>query len=137
MAVQGLAVPTQSRLVTQSWFRRVLGLGLCVGIAILAEIGGIFAPLIGAPLFAIAFGVMIANALPTIAQQKSLRLADTSKLCLKGGIILLGASLDLGDIVHTGLGSLPLLAITMASGVDSKRSRNFASISFEWRRAFR
>jgi uncharacterized integral membrane protein (TIGR00698 family) len=60
---------------------------------------------------------LIANVLPSIAQQKSLRISDTSKLCLKGGIILLGASLDLGDIVRTGLGSLPLLAVTMASGL--------------------
>jgi uncharacterized integral membrane protein (TIGR00698 family) len=117
VAVQGLTAPAQSGMATQAWFRRGLGLLLCVGIAALAEIGGSFAPLIGAPLFAIAVGVLIANAVPSIVQQKSLRLSDTSKLCLKGGIILLGASLDLGDIVHTGMGSLPLLAVTMASGL--------------------
>ena len=83
----------------------------------MAELGGSFAPLIGAPLFAIAIGVLIANALPVIAQQKSLGISDTSKLCLKGGIILLGGSLDLGDIARTGLGSLPLLAVTMTSGL--------------------
>lgn len=117
MAVQGLTLPMQSRATTQAWFRRGLGLGLCISIAVVAEIGGSFAPLIGAPLFAIAIGVLIANALPIIVQQKSLRLSDTSKLCLKGGIILLGASLNLGDIVHTGLGSLPLLAVTMGAGL--------------------
>jgi uncharacterized integral membrane protein (TIGR00698 family) len=68
-------------------------------------------------LFAIAIGVLIANAFPAQPRQKALRISDSSKLCLKGGIILLGASLDLGDIVHTGLGSLPLLAVTMASGL--------------------
>jgi uncharacterized integral membrane protein (TIGR00698 family) len=117
VAVQGLTLPMQSRGATQAWFRRGLGLLLCICIAALAEIGGSFAPLIGAPLFAIAIGVLIANAAPSLAQQKSLRISDTSKLCLKGGIILLGASLDIGDIVHTGLGSLPLLAVTMASGL--------------------
>ena len=117
MAVQGLTLPAQSRLPTQAWFRRGLGLLLCIAIALLAEAGGSFVPLVGAPLFAIAIGVVIANAVPTLVQQKSLRLSDTSKLCLKTGIVLLGASLDLGDIVHTGLGSLPLLAVTMASGL--------------------
>jgi uncharacterized integral membrane protein (TIGR00698 family) len=117
VAVQGLTLPMQSKVATQAWFRRGLGLFLCICIAALAELGGSFAPLIGAPLFAIAIGVLVANAAPSLVQQKSLRISDTSKLCLKGGIILLGASLDLGQIVHTGLGSLPLLGVTMASGL--------------------
>lgn len=117
LAIQGLTVPAQPRVTSQPWLRRGLGLLLCIGIAAMAEFGGVFAPLIGAPLIAIAIGVVIANAFPALAQQKSLRLSDTSKLCLKTGIVLLGASLDLGDIVRTGLGSLPLLAVTMTSGL--------------------
>ena len=117
MAAEGLTVALQSRLITQPWFRRGLGLVLCIGIAAVAEAGGAAAPLIGAPLFAIAIGVLVTNAFPALSQQKSLRISDTSKLCLKTGIVLLGASLNLGDIVQTGLGSLPLLAVTMASGL--------------------
>jgi uncharacterized integral membrane protein (TIGR00698 family) len=117
VAVQGVTLPEQSKVMTKAWSRRALGLLLCVAIAALAEAGGSFAPLVGAPLFAIAIGVLIANAVPALVQQKALRISDTSKLCLKGGIILLGASLDLGDIVHTGLGSLPLLVVTMTSGL--------------------
>ena len=117
MAVEGLTLPVHSRMATHTLVRRGLGLCLCMGIAGLAEIGGSMAPLIGAPLFAIAAGVLIANAFPAIPRQKSLRISDISKLCLKGGIILLGASLDLGEIVRTGLGSLPLLAVTMVSGL--------------------
>jgi uncharacterized integral membrane protein (TIGR00698 family) len=90
---------------------------LCIAIAAVAVTCGSFAPLVGAPLFAIAIGVLMANTIPAVVQQKSLRISETSKLCLKGGIILLGASLNLGDIVHTGLGSLPLLGVTMASGL--------------------
>ena len=104
-------------MATQFGFSRGLGLILCIGIALLAEVAGAYAPLIGAPLFAIGIGVLIANAFPALVQQKALRIGDTSKLCLKTGIVLLGASLDLGDIVHTGLGSLPLLAVTMAAGL--------------------
>jgi hypothetical protein len=117
VAVQGLTLPSQSRVATQAWARRGLGLLLCIGIAVLAEAGGSAAPLVGAPLFAIAIGVLVANAVPSLVQQKSLRLSETSKLCLKAGIVLLGASLNLGDIVHTGLGSLPLLAVTMTAGL--------------------
>jgi uncharacterized integral membrane protein (TIGR00698 family) len=117
VTVQGVTLPVQTRAATKAWFRRALGLLLCVGIAGLAEAGGSFAPLIGAPLCAIAIGVLIANAVPTLVQQKPLRISDTGKLCLKGGIILLGASLDLGDIVRTGLASLPLLAVTMTAGL--------------------
>ena len=117
MAVQGLTVPAQSGVAAQPWFRRSLGLLLCIGIAALAVVGGSFVPLVGAPLIAIAIGVLIANAFPGLAQQKSLKISDTSKLALKTGIVLLGASLNLGDIVHTGLGSLPLLGVTMASGL--------------------
>src|ERR1700761_7676293 len=66
VAVQGLTLPVQSRVATQMWVRRGLGLMLCTGIAALAEIGGSFVPLVGAPLFAIAIGVLLANALPGI-----------------------------------------------------------------------
>jgi uncharacterized integral membrane protein (TIGR00698 family) len=117
VAAPTLAAPAQFRLTKQAWTGRGLGLLLCVAIAALAEVGGSFVPLVGAPLFAIAIGVLVANAMPSVAQQKSLRISETSKLCLKTGIVLLGASLDLGDILRTGLGSLPLLGITMASGL--------------------
>jgi uncharacterized integral membrane protein (TIGR00698 family) len=132
VAVQGLTLPLQSRLATQPWFRRGLGLILCIGIAALAEVGGSLSPLIGAPLFAIAIGVLIANAVPALSQQKSLRISDTSKLCLKTGIVLLGASLDLGDIVRTGLGSLPLLVVTMTSGLVCALMLG-KSLGIDWR----
>ncbi len=117
VAIQGITLPGDPGITALPWFRRTLGVLLCVAIAVLAVACGAFAPLIGAPLFAIAIGVLIANAVPALVQQKSLRISETSKLCLKGGIILLGASLNLGDIFRTGIGSLPLLAVTMASGL--------------------
>jgi uncharacterized integral membrane protein (TIGR00698 family) len=117
MGVQGIAAPTQSQIVNQAWFRRGLGIAICVCIAAVAVVCGAFVPLVGAPLFAIAIGVLIANAVPAMVQQKSLRISELSKLALKVGIVLLGASLNLADIVHTGLGSLPLLAVTMTAGL--------------------
>ena len=47
----------------------------------------------------------------------TLRVGDISKLCLKGGIILLGASLDLGVILRTGAELLPVLLLTIGAGL--------------------
>ncbi|HET6610006.1 MAG TPA: putative sulfate exporter family transporter [Rhodopila sp.] len=117
VAVQGATLAVETRMTAQPWFRRGLGLALCVLIAAAALGCAVYAPLVGAPIFAIAIGVLIANAAPSLVQQKSLKISDTSKQCLKTGIVLLGASLNLGDIVHTGLGSLPLLLVTMSGGL--------------------
>ena len=130
--MSGSTVAVQSGIATQPWFRRGLGLVLCIVIAGLAEIAGGYAPLVGAPLFAIAIGVLIANAWPALSQQKSLGISETSKLCLKVGIVLLGASLDLGDIVRTGLGSLPLLAVTMTAGLACALLLG-KSLGIDWR----
>jgi uncharacterized integral membrane protein (TIGR00698 family) len=107
----------ESRLAAQAWLPRGLGILLCVAIAGVAELGGSVAPLIGAPIFAIVIGVLMANAMPEVSRAGALRIGDVSKLCLKSGIVLLGASLDLGVIVHTGLVSLPLMAVTITVGL--------------------
>ena len=93
------------------------GLVLCVAIAAAADIAAGYAPVVGAPIFAIAFGIVITNTLRGPFQIATLRIGDVSKLCLKGGIILLGASLDLGVILRTGADSLPVLAVTIAAGL--------------------
>jgi uncharacterized integral membrane protein (TIGR00698 family) len=93
------------------------GVLLCVVIAALAHFAARFAPLVGAPLFAIAIGVVLTNTARGTLRLSTWRLGEVSKLCLKGGIILLGASLDIGAIARTGLDSLPLLLVTMITGL--------------------
>ena len=119
MASEGVAVPVVSRAALSSWTRGGLGLALCIVIAAAANGAASLAPIVGAPVFAIAIGVVVTNSLRGPLQLTSLRIGDVSKLCLKGGIILLGASLDLGAIVHTGLVSLPVLMLTIAAGLVS------------------
>jgi uncharacterized integral membrane protein (TIGR00698 family) len=97
--------------------RLVGGILLCLIIAELAHVAERFAPLVGAPLFAIAIGVVLTNAARGPLRLANWRIGDVSRLCLKGGIILLGASLDIGQVVRTGLGSLPLLLVTMTVGL--------------------
>lgn len=117
MAMQQEIAVAPSRLAMPGWVRMLGGLALCIAIATAANAVADYMPVVGAPIFAIAFGVLITNSLRGPLQIGTLRIGDVSKVCLKGGIILLGASLDLGIIVRTGVGSLPVLAVTIAAGL--------------------
>lgn len=97
--------------------RLLMGLALCVVIASVGQAAGRWAPLVGAPLFAIAIGVAFTNAFQRKLHLTSLRIGEVAKTCLKGGIVLMGASLDLSDIVRVGGESLPVMAVTIVSGL--------------------
>ena len=109
------AVPAPASM--PAWARLALGIGLCVAIAAVALAGGTRVPLIGAPLIAIAIGVVITNGLRGPLRIATLRISEVSKYALRGGIIVLGGSLDIGDIARTGWDSLPLLIVTIAAGL--------------------
>lgn len=117
MATPEQAIPTARFRALPAWARISLGLVLCGAIAMAANAAAGAAPLVGAPVFAIAFGVLIANIFRGPRYVGALRIGDVSRLCLKGGIVLLGASLDLGAILRTGIDSLPVLAITISAGL--------------------
>jgi uncharacterized integral membrane protein (TIGR00698 family) len=114
---QGLAVSTRPQTAPAGWMRLAAGFLLCLAIAAMAIAAANYAPVVGAPVIAIAMGVVITNTLRGPLQIVTLRVGDVSKLCLKGGIILLGASLDLGVIVRTGEQSLPILLLTIVGGL--------------------
>ncbi len=117
MLVHRGLVPAQPDNAMRAWIGNARALLLCVCIAAVGVAGGFLLPLIGAPLIAIALGVAIANAAPLFVKARATSISHIGRFCLKGGIVLLGASLDLGNIVRTGAGSLPLLAATMVSGL--------------------
>jgi uncharacterized integral membrane protein (TIGR00698 family) len=118
MAIQQeIAVTTAPRIAGAPWVRLGGGLLLCVAIAVVAIVSARYAPVVGAPVIAIGIGVVITNTLRGSFHIGTLRVGEISKLCLKGGIVLLGASLDLGVIVHTGLESLPVLLLTIGAGL--------------------
>jgi uncharacterized integral membrane protein (TIGR00698 family) len=118
MAIQPeLTVATAPRVALAGWARLAAGALLSVAIAAAAIGAANFAPIVGAPIIAIAIGVLITNTLRRPLQIGVLRIGDVSKICLKSGIVLLGASLDLGVIVRTGAQSLPLLVLTIAAGL--------------------
>lgn len=97
--------------------RLALGLLLCLVIAGIALAAGRLVPLVGAPVFAIALGVTLANTAQQRLRLSSLRIGEVAKACLKGGIVLLGSTLDLGSIVHVGRESLPVMAVTITVGL--------------------
>ena len=92
------------------------GLAVCLAIAVAAHIAAMYSPLIGAPIFAIAIGVAIANLSGGTKLAGRLQAKEISGTALRLGIILLGATLNLTDVARTGLSSLSLLAITIGAG---------------------
>jgi uncharacterized integral membrane protein (TIGR00698 family) len=125
------AAPAGAR-VLPVWAKLMPGLAVCIVIAAAALLLGQAVPLVGAPLFAIAIGVVAANTLRDTIRVSSLKVGDISKLCLKTGIVVLGASLDLGDIVHTGGNSLVFLAVTVLAGLGTALTLG-KSLGIDWR----
>jgi uncharacterized integral membrane protein (TIGR00698 family) len=114
------------------WASLALGLALCLVIAVVAEFAGGYAPVVGAPIFAIIMGVAITNLAGGARLTTPLRIKDISGTALRAGIILLGATLNLKDVVQTGGSSLWLLALTMTVGLGFALLVGRA-MSVEWR----
>jgi len=91
----------------------MIGLLLALGIAIVATLLGRIAPIVGAPVFAIVIGALVATVRPPSA---SLRpgIAFASKQLLQWSIVLLGAHLSLREIAQGGAQSLPVMLGTLA-----------------------
>jgi uncharacterized integral membrane protein (TIGR00698 family) len=114
------------------WAPLGTGLALCIAIAIVAEFAGYYAPVIGAPIFAIAIGVVLTNLAGGSKLTNPLQIKVISSQALRVGIILLGATLNLKDVVQTGGSSLWLLALTMTVGLGFALLIGRA-MSVEWR----
>jgi uncharacterized integral membrane protein (TIGR00698 family) len=112
-------VTPQAGRALPGWAKLAPGILLCTAIAGVAILIGNQVPVVGAPLFAIAIGVVLTNTLRDTLRLGSLRIGDISKLALKGGIVILGASLDLHAIARTGGDSLVFLAVTVVAGLGT------------------
>lgn len=84
------------------------GLALCLGLALLAQLLGRWAPVVGAPVFAILMGLALGSAVRLPA---SLRPGCTlaSKQVLQFSIVLLGGSLSLLEVWRVGRESLAVM----------------------------
>ena len=90
------------------------GLLLSVLLSLLALILGHRAPLIGGPVIGIVLGILVRNLLSP-DERYSPGIAFASKYVLQWSIVALGFGLSLGQVVHTGLQSLAVTAVTMTT----------------------
>ncbi len=117
MATTQGATTTPAAAGASRWSGLALGLGLSVVIAVIAEFAGSYVPVVGAPIIAIAIGVALTNLAGGARLTTPLRIKEISGTVLRAGIILLGATLNLKDVVQTGGSSLWLLMLTMTVGL--------------------
>lgn len=89
------------------------GLGAALLLALVAGILGHFAPVVGAPVIAVAGGVLVSVFRPAAP---SLRpgLAVSGRGVLQASVVVLGTGLSFREAVVTGAGSLPVMLGTLA-----------------------
>lgn len=88
------------------------GIALCLGLSVPAWLLGKVLPVVGAPVFAILLGMVIA---PVFRGRNAMRsgIAFTSKKVLQYAVVLLGFGLNLSVVVSVGLQSLPIILSTI------------------------
>jgi uncharacterized integral membrane protein (TIGR00698 family) len=91
------------------------GLLLSIALAACAAVLGSRFPVIGAPIFAIAFGIVVRGFVT--APVFSAGVAFASRNLLQTGIVLLGFGLNLAVIWRAGVASLPVLVGSLAVGL--------------------
>ena len=108
-----LPAPASSRAVAVAAL--LPGLLVCTALAAVATVLGRLAPVIGAPVFGIALGMLLGVVGRGHAQDQ-LRpgIVFASRGLLQLSIVVLGAGLSLTQIAHTGLTSLPVLLGTLS-----------------------
>jgi uncharacterized integral membrane protein (TIGR00698 family) len=103
----------------------VPGLALAMAVAAVGELLGSFVPLVGAPVFAILGGIAVALVRGRrAALVPGLRFA--SSRVLQASVVVLGTTLSLRQVVHTGVTSLPVmlgsLAVALVGAVVAGRA---------------
>lgn len=105
--------------------QKLPGIILCAGVAAVAMVlsrlhfGAVSFEVVGAPVFAILLGMIIALALPELASKDTTSpgIKFTSKKILQYAVIILGFSLDLGTIASVGSKSLPVIVSTISTSL--------------------
>ena len=89
------------------------GILLAGAVAVIAVVCSRFAPLVGAPVFAIVLGVAI-RALMRVPAACKPGIAFSARTVLQTAIVVSGFGLSLGVVARTGLGTLPVTLGTVA-----------------------
>lgn len=90
-----------------------LGIILCLFIAIPAWLVGEYFPIVGSPVFAILFGMLV-GLIYTNREKTSSGITFTSKYILQLAVVLLGFGLNLSKVLKVGLTSLPIIISTIS-----------------------
>ena len=99
---------------------RALGFILCAVIAVPATWAGMRLEVVGAPVFAILAGMLIALAWPADRRGGAVAgIAFTSKYVLQAAVVLLGFGMNLASILATGAQSLPIILSTITTALVS------------------
>jgi len=105
---------TSSKEVETNQPRSVLpGLLAASALGAVATVLGHWAPLIGAPVFAIVAGIGISLLRRPLARERP-GLAFSSKVVLQGSIVVMGTGLSFHQVLRTGASSLPVLLGSLA-----------------------
>lgn len=84
------------------------GLGLTLALALVATALGHLAPVIGAPVFAVVLGIIIAS-LRTVPERLRPGLRFAGRTVLQSSVVVLGLGLSYREVLSTGGSSLPVL----------------------------
>lgn len=91
---------------------KAYGIGICILISIPSWYLGKSCPLIGAPVIAILFGILLHVVYPRVKQHHE-GIRFVSKKILQWAVILLGFGLNLNQVMQVGMTSLPIILITI------------------------
>lgn len=106
--------PSRRRKPSRASFGQIApGLAIATALAGVATVLGKLAPIVGAPVFAIVIGIIIASLRNHSANLRP-GLSFSSKAVLQGSIVILGTGLSFRQVVTTGTSSLPVLLGTLS-----------------------
>ncbi|MGP6389036.1 YeiH family protein [Streptococcus dysgalactiae] len=99
-----------------TYLRKLPGLLLCLLLALPAWYLGRLFPIIGAPVFAILLGMLLALFYHHSDKTKE-GISFTSKYILQTAVVLLGFGLNLTQVMAVGMQSLPIIVSTIATAL--------------------
>lgn len=96
--------------------KKIIGIGICVAMSIPSWFLGKMFPLIGAPVIAILFGIVLHIVYPKANEfQEGIRFV--SKKILQWAVILLGFGMNLNQVMEVGVTSLPIIISTVLAAL--------------------
>jgi uncharacterized integral membrane protein (TIGR00698 family) len=91
------------------------GVGFAVAVGIVGTVLGARLPVIGAPVIALLVGALAGGVVHRETNALSAGLSFGATQLLQAAIVLLGAQISLGEVAHVGLGSVPVMLVTLTA----------------------